>query len=140
MAKIFTQQFEAHSIDILKLGELAKLIINELTFDCTIFERIKGVKFIPSYFCTQAHLVNLKVFNPIVLKKANIYIQNTYFKEHLDFVWTINDILPDYCRNVKGLKMLDTPSCSVVVNNFIEILKRCSNEQFFKKLNQKETQ
>ena len=138
LANIFAQQFQSGSIDMPKLDELAKLIVTELSnqkADCPIFERIKKVNFIPSYFYTSPPSINLKIFNPIATKQsATCCIHDSYFKEHLDLVWTTNAILPDYCRDVSDLLKIpdDKPSCSLVVANFIEILKRCSNEQFIR--------
>ena len=140
LAKIFTQKFESGSIDTTKLGKLAKLIMEELRYkkvDCQIFDQIKTINFIPSYFCNSENNIHRKVF---ALKKENICIQDSYFKENLDFVWTTNAILPDYCKNVEGLEISEGPSCSVVVDNFIDILKQCSNGQFLEKLNKTEIQ
>ena len=144
LANIFAQKFQNGSIDTPKLDELAKRIVKELSnekasiLNRPIFEKIKKVKFIPSYFCTSSPSIHLKVFNPIATKQsANCCIHDSYFKEHLDLVWIKNAILPDYCRAVSVLLQIP-PSCSLVVDNFIEILKRCSNEQFIKQLNQTE--
>jgi hypothetical protein len=138
LANVFAKQFQNGSINTPKFDELAKLLVKELSSekaDCPIFERIKKVNFIPSYFYKSPRSIHLKVFSPIATKQsATCCIHDSYFKEHLDLVWTTNAILPDYCRDVSDLLKIpdDKPSCSLVVSNFIEILKRCSNEQFIR--------
>lgn len=99
LASIFTHQFENKLMDATQLKNLSDELIKQLTKnkgsrkpDSTIVAQLRKVKFLPSYFLTSPPSIHLKVFNPT---NGNVSLEGAFSKDHIDFVWTTNAILPD---------------------------------------------
>jgi len=102
MAKIFSQNFERKLIDAKKLQDLSGKLLRQLAInkkwrkgDSNIVARLRQIKFLPSYFLVSPNSIHLKVFNRIN-QEGNICIDGAFHKDHIDFVWITNAILPDY--------------------------------------------
>ena len=99
LASIFSHQFESKLIDAGQLKKLSDELIKQLTKnkisrrpDSAIVAQLRKFKFLPSYFVTSPPSIHLKVFNPT---NDNVSLEGAFSKDHIDFVWITNAILPD---------------------------------------------
>jgi len=132
LAGFFEKKFQTGRMSVKELERLCQLLLKEMPkLNCLEIEKIKKIEFIPSYFAGLNLLsIHQMIFDPVA-SQDNVCLEDSYFKEDLDFVWTTNSIIPDYCRTtvVQSLAK-STPSLKKIVDNFVNIVQRCSNDKF----------